>query len=127
MNLPDLPTPGERLKWAITQAGYASTAAFARSCDLPETSIRSHTSGSRNFTAPRAKAYGKKLGVPWQWLMCLLEGAQTAQTQTPQSVAGWDYTDFSVKVTQVLMELGMPPQDIAEAIRSLYESLSHSD
>lgn len=76
MNAPSTPatTPAERLRWARQQAGYASAAAFAREAAVPEVTYRAHEKGprapgGRGLSEASARAYAKRLGVDWAWLL----------------------------------------------------------
>ncbi|MTK12682.1 MAG: hypothetical protein F8N39_11535 [Clostridiaceae bacterium] len=67
--LPDLPTQHERLQWAANQAGCKSAAELARFTGKEEPTVRSNLNGHRTFSRPSAIDYGKKLDVPWAWLL----------------------------------------------------------
>lgn len=68
--LPDLPTPPERLAWAMRQRGCKSAVDLWHLIEHRESepTVRSRVNGHRPLTTRAAPIYAQYLGVPWQWL-----------------------------------------------------------
>ncbi len=64
----DLDSPGGRLKWARSQAGYDTAADFAKRYGYNSTSYRAYENNQNGF-AKLAHEFGDRLGVPARWLM----------------------------------------------------------
>lgn len=69
MDLPDLTTQKDRLRWAAERVGAMSAAQLARLVGNEEPTARSNLNGTRTFSRAAAIRYGEKLGVPWAWLL----------------------------------------------------------
>ena len=61
--------PNERLRKARIEAGYKTSADFARAHNLPEGTYRSHETGIRGLTRHTAIAYAGLLNVSVEWLL----------------------------------------------------------
>lgn len=59
----------ERLRQARLQAGYKTSADFARQNNIFEGTYRSHESGNRGLTRHSAITYAKLLGISVEWLL----------------------------------------------------------
>ena len=75
-------SPGERLKQAISEAGFSSIAEAARIHRFHPQNVRDHAAGRRGISEAQAKAYGKALKVNWLWL---LHGVVSENSPSPNS------------------------------------------
>lgn len=76
----DLDSPGKRLRWARTRAGYSTAKDAARSARIGEVSFRAYENDQHGFSK-HATALAKAFGVSVEWL---LDGGPTPQEDPPR-------------------------------------------
>lgn len=88
MDLPNLDTAAERLRWSRARKRL-SRPALAERTGISKNTIAKDETGERGFDGDRAEPYGRALGVPWLWLLFGRKGL--ARAHAPDEVTLLEY------------------------------------
>lgn len=64
----ELDTPGARLRWARTKAGFLHASDFAKKVGVNPVTYTAHENGTNGFLTKNGALYAKSLGVSLDWL-----------------------------------------------------------